>query len=261
MEKNAAQGERAGEKPLIEIEGVWFSYDGEVVLEDVNLTIGERDFVSVVGPNGGGKTTLLRLILGLLKPDRGRIRVFGLPPVEARGRIGYMPQYARFDPRFPVTVLDVVLMGRHSAGRIFGRFTRRDREIAREVLDQVGLADLADRPFSALSGGQRQRVLIARALACRPDLLLLDEPTANLDVVVEGQLYDLLSEISRHLTVILVSHELGFVSRFVKRVVCVAREVVVHPTSEITAEILNDLFGADMRMVRHDMHYGEGAER
>lgn len=160
--------------PAIEISGLSFGFDSLLVLEKVDLTIPKGDFVSMVGPNGGGKTTLLRLILGLLRPERGTVRVFGKPPAEARRLIGYMPQYAHLDPRFPVRVLDVALMG--CLGRHLGPFSRADRARAREALGEVGLADYAKRSFSALSGGQRQRVLIARALACEPRLLLLDEP-------------------------------------------------------------------------------------
>jgi zinc transport system ATP-binding protein len=241
--------------PAVLIEGLSFAYDGAPVLEDVNLAIPQGDFVSIVGPNGGGKTTLLKLILGLLKPLRGEIRVFGISPKAAAPRIGYMPQYAQLDPQFPATVMDVALMGRLGHGAAFGPYSRRDKEVASAALDQVGLCDLRKTAFSAISGGQRQRLFIARALACEPDLLLLDEPTANLDVVMEGDLYELLQTLNERLTVIIVSHDLGFVSRVVKSVVCVKRKVLMHPTSEITGEIINEIYGAPMKMVRHN---GEG---
>lgn len=235
---------------------MWFSYDGYTVLEDVNLAIPKGDFVSVVGPNGGGKTTLLKLILGLLRPFRGEIRVFGLLPEAARPRIGYMPQHAQLDPQFPATVMDVALMGRLGHGRPFGLYSRKDKEIVGEALDQVGLYNLRKKSFSSISGGQRQRLFIARALACEPELLLLDEPTANLDMVMEGDLYELLHTLNQRLTVVMVSHDLGFVSTVVKNVICVKRKVLIHPTSEITGEIINDIYGSPMRMVRHN---GAGA--
>lgn len=245
-------------EPVISIERMSFSYDGERVLEDVDLAVGPRDFVSLVGPNGGGKTTLLKLVLGLLEPTAGRIRVFGGPPEEARSRIGYMPQHTQVDPRFPVSVTDVVLMGRMSKAAGLGPYRKADREAAWEALRQVDLADLRRRPFSDLSGGQRQRTLIARALVAQPQMLLLDEPTASLDVYMESELYELLNRLNERLTVILVSHDLGFVSRFVRRVVCVKRYVVVHPTSEITGEIIRELYGADVCLVRHDRRLDEG---
>lgn len=240
---------------VVSIKGMSFSYDGFLVLEDVNLSIPKGDFVSVVGPNGGGKTTLLKLILGLLRPLRGKVRVFGATPQEARRRVGYMPQHSQLDPQFPATVLDVALMGRLGHGRLFGPYSRDDKEIASEALNQVGLYDLLKKSFSSISGGQRQRLFIARALACEPDLLLLDEPTANLDVAMEGNLYELLQTLNQRLTVVMVSHDIGFVSKLVKSVICVKRKVLLHPTSEITGEIINELYGTPMRMVRHN---GEG---
>lgn len=236
----------------IDIKGLSFSYDGHPVLEDVNLSIPQGDFVSVVGPNGGGKTTLLKLIVGLLRASRGEVRVFGGPPEQARPRIGYMPQQSQLDPQFPATVMDVALMGRLGHGRLFGPYSRKDKEIVGSALDQVGLSNLHKKPFSSISGGQRQRLFIARALACEPDLLLLDEPTANLDLAMEGDLYELLQALNQKLTVVMVSHDLGFVSRVVKSVICVKRKVLMHPTCEITGEIINEIYGTPMRMVRHN---------
>ena len=238
--------------PVIKIDNVSFAYNGFQVLDSVNLTVYERDFLCIVGPNAGGKTTLLKLILGLLKPTTGSIRVFGLPPVKARSRIGYMPQYLSLDPLFPVTVIDVVLMGRLGNGRRFGFFGKGDRTAAEEALEKVELRDVKDRSFSDLSGGQRQRVLIARALVTEPDLLLLDEPTSNVDAVVETELFELLSLLNEKMTLALVTHDLGFVSSFVKRVACVNRKVVVHATNEISGEMINELYGCEVQMVRHD---------
>jgi zinc transport system ATP-binding protein len=238
--------------PAVVIDNLSYSYDGHLVLEDVEITIDSLDFLSIVGPNGGGKTTLLKIILGLLRPTAGTVRVFGLRPEEARPRIGYMPQHAHLDPQFPANVMDVVLMGRLGKGRSYGPYSRRDKLEARKALESVDLIDKQGEPFSNLSGGQRQRALIARALACQPDMLLLDEPTANLDLAMEGELYELLSRLNREMTILMVSHDLGFVSRYVRKVVCVKRKVLMHPTSEITGEIINEIYGAPMRMVRHD---------
>ena len=239
-------------KPVIEIDHVSFSYEGLHALEEVNFTVHERDFISIVGPNAGGKTTLMKLILGLLKPSRGTVRVFGQPPAKTRSRIGYMPQHASLDPFFPVSVLDVVLMGRLGNGHTFGLFRRNDREAAMEALREVEMYPFRQRSFSTLSGGQRQRVLIARALTSRPELLLLDEPTSNIDIAVETELYELLKRLNERITILLVTHDLGFVSKYVKSVACVNRKVVVHPTSEIRGEMIYEMYGSQVHMIRHD---------
>jgi zinc transport system ATP-binding protein len=238
--------------PAIEIEDLWFSYDRRPVLREVNLRIEPGERVCMVGPNGGGKTTLLKLMLGLLSPDRGRVRIFGDSPAQARHGVGYTPQHAQFDPSFPVSVLDVVLMGRLGQTRGVGPFRRADRRIAAACLSEVGLHELRNRGFSQLSGGQRQRVLIARALAAEPALLLLDEPTANLDVGVEQEFHDLLNGLSERLTVVVVSHDIGFVAQTVGKVVCVQGTVAVHPTTELTGSLMRDLYGQEIRMIRHD---------
>jgi len=236
----------------VEISGVWFSYGDQPVLREVNLHIGAGERVCVVGPNGGGKTTLLKLMLGLLRPDRGRVRVLGQSPAAGRRRIGYAPQHAVFDPSFPVSVMDVVLMGRLGRAAAMGPFRKADRQAAARALGEVGLGDLAGRGFAALSGGQRQRVLIARALAGEPELLLLDEPTANLDLGVEAEFNQLLQRLSDRLTLMIVSHDVGFVSQLTSKVVCVYGTVAVHPTDELTGEMMKDLYGHDVRLVRHD---------
>ena len=240
------------EPPVIQTEGLWFSYNGQPVLEEVNLHIPQGDFACVVGPNGGGKTTLLRLVLGLLKPSRGMVRVFGGSPEQSSSRIGYMPQHSQLDSQFPATVMDVALMGRLGHGRPFGPYSRKDKDVVGAALEQVGLGNLRRKAFSEISGGQRQRLFIARALACEPDLLILDEPAANLDVVMEGDLYELLQTLNERVTVVMVSHDLGFVSRVVKSVICVKRRVVMHPTDEISGEIINDIYGSPMKLVRHN---------
>jgi len=243
--------------PVIQLQDVSFSYDGVPVLEDVNLTVTDGDFVSIVGPNGGGKTTLLKIILGLVRPSRGNVRVFGLPPVKARSRIGYMAQQSTFDFLFPVNVLDVVLMGRLGHGAGLGFYSREDRRAALQALDRMEMEPLQNRPFSRLSGGQRQRVLLARALASEPELLLLDEPTANVDAAIETELFEILDMLNRHMTIMLVTHDLGFVSAYVRSVICVNRRLAVHPTSSITGEMIHELYGGNVQMVRHDHRCSE----
>jgi zinc transport system ATP-binding protein len=247
---------------VIEVSSLSFSFDnGNQILDDVSLTVADGDFVWVVGPNGGGKTTLIKLILGLLPPSAGSVKVFGKSPQEARSQIGYMPQHAQIDLRFPVTVLDVALMGRLSKAARFGPYSKEDRSVAVEALSQVGLEGSANKPLSELSGGQLRRLLVARALAAAPKLLILDEPTANLDRVFERELYELLRRLNETLTVIMVSHDPAFVSDFVEDVVCVNRTLSVHPTSAMEGELMDELYGRQVRMVRHDRHHHGDQER
>lgn len=244
------------EPVVIDMAGVAFAYDGREVLGDVNLQIRHCELIAVIGPNGGGKTTLLLLILGLLRPNRGRITVLGGSPAEVSRRIGYVPQHLQFDPNFPVTVGDVVLMGRAGRSRL-GFYSRLDREAAREALAVVDLAAMDGRPFSRLSGGQRQRVLIARALAGSPELLLFDEPTANVDSHAGEALHEVLFQLSQRMAVLVVSHDIGFVAKQISSVVCVNHEVKVHPVSELAGRNIIDLYGRDMSLIRHDHRCSE----
>lgn len=259
------------ETAAVSVEELSFSYGDITVLEKVSFTMERGSFITMVGPNGGGKTTLLKLLLGLIRPRSGLVRVFGKPPEKSREKIGYMPQHQHFDPWFPVTASDVVLMGRlgiksptlkaletDTTGRkargrkIIGLYSKDDRNRASEALGIVSMADYEKRPFSSLSGGQRQRVLLARALVSAPQLLLLDEPTANVDMEVETRLTSILEDLGRRMTILMVTHDLGFVSGLVQSCICVNRRVFVHPTSEISGEVLQRLYGQDLRIVRHD---------
>lgn len=235
----------------IHLENISFSFNGHPVLEEVTLDVREGDFLGVIGPNGSGKTTLLRVILGLLHPETGHVEVFGLPVRQARPMIGYVPQHAQMDRLFPVTVMDVVLMGRLARTRLFGGYSREDRRAAGEALQVVEMGDLSGRRISALSGGQRQRVLIARALAGSPRLLLLDEPTSSVDSRVEEGFYELLKKLNQTVTIVLVSHDLGFISAYVNRVACVNRRVAVHYTHEVTEDFLNQAYQRPVKMVKH----------
>ncbi|MCL2119620.1 MAG: ABC transporter ATP-binding protein [Planctomycetaceae bacterium] len=236
---------------VIEFYQVDFAYQRDWVLENVSLSIPAGDFVAMVGPNGGGKTTMLKLMLGLLKPNRGSVSLLGRSPDQGRVAVGYTPQYLHVDMQFPISVLDVVLMGRMKRGGHWW-YSKSDRRAAHDALETMRLADKSSAPFRSLSGGQRQRVLIARAICGNPEILLLDEPTNNIDPSAEAIMYDILQELNQRLTIIIVSHDLGVVSRIVKSVVCVNREVVVHPTSEMTGAVISELYGSEMRLIRHD---------
>jgi zinc transport system ATP-binding protein len=237
--------------PVIELHDVSFRYDGPMILEDVSLTVEQGEFLGVVGPNGGGKTTLLKLMLGLLEPIEGTIRVMGGAPSEARRAVGYVPQFATFKRDFPISVEETVLLGRLGLAPIFGGYSKTDREAARCAMAETEVLEFRKRSLSTLSGGELQRVLIARALATDPKLLLLDEPTANIDLRVEKDIFDVLRQINARATIVVVSHDIGFISRYVKRVACLNRTLICHTTSEITGEVIAELYGRPVRMVRH----------
>jgi zinc transport system ATP-binding protein len=249
--------------PAIDLFGISFSYGDAVILKDVNLSIAEKDFLGIIGPNGSGKTTLLKIILGLLKPSSGTAKIFGDEPVRARKLIGYVPQHADLDRNFPVNVMDVTLMGRLSRTSLFGRYSKADREAAEAALEDMVVADLMKKSFGNLSGGQRQRVLIARALASQPRLLLFDEPTANVDTKAENDIYELLSKLNESTTIAMVSHDIGFVSSYVKHVACLNRTLVCHPTAGITQDVIEDLYKGPMDLVQHHHvhHHHASAQR
>lgn len=239
--------------PALEFNNISFSYTpGKPVLENASFRLGQGESICIVGPNGGGKSTLIRLILGLEQPVEGEVLVFGASPQTMRHRVGYMPQHLSFDPQFPITVIDVVLMGRLRTGLGIGPFKKTDRAAAMNALEKVGLANRARSRFSELSGGQRQRALIARALVDDPDLLLLDEPTANVDQTIEQQFRETLRTLSGDMSIVLVSHDLSFVSAWLGHVLCVNRDVHMHPTASIDGKTLQEIFGGDIVAVRHD---------
>lgn len=208
-------------KPAVEIKDLSFSYGEMSVLKDISFEITPGQFIGVIGPNGGGKTTLLKLILGFLKPNAGEIEIFGKPPVAARENIAYVPQSLRFDKQFPISVMELVLEGRLSHLPWYGKFKKRDKEIALNALEKVGLAHLQNRSFGSLSGGQAQRALIARALASEPRLLLLDEPTASVDTQAEAEIYGILKKLQGEMTIMMVTHNLQAAIELVEKVICV----------------------------------------
>jgi zinc transport system ATP-binding protein len=260
MREALAQPAVVNETPkeqVIAIDHLTFAYDSAPVLVDVHLSVKVRDFVCIVGPNGGGKSTLLKLILGLLEPTEGTVRVFGRSPKQARHRIGYMPQYVQLDPQFPVSAMDVVLMGRLGRGMRLGPYRAEDRAAARTALEEVGLWQQRRQPFAQLSGGQRQRVLLARALAGEPDVLILDEPTANLDPSVCDDLHERLHRLSHEKTILMVSHDVDFVSRFTECIVCAKQQVRVYPISRIGEDdFVGRIYRPEDWMVRPDHQHG-----
>ena len=234
----------------VELEGVSVSFRAVPVLEDVSLRVEPRDYVAVLGPNGGGKTTLLKVLLGLIAPDGGTARVLGRPPREARGRVGYVPQHFAADLAFPIRVVDVVLMGCLSASP-WGRPSEAEVSVAHETLRRVEMDAHVRRPIGTLSGGELQRVLIARALAQRPALMLLDEPTSSLDERIGRNLWELFEELSKEMAVIVVSHDIGAVSKRVKTVACLNRSLHIHSGPDLTPELLRAVYGAPVDLVAH----------
>jgi ABC-type Mn2+/Zn2+ transport system ATPase subunit len=242
---------------VIELERVTVHYRDLVALEDVTFKVAPGEFVALIGPNGSGKTTLVKAILGLVTPSAGTVRLFGKPPEQLDGdwkRVGYVPQIAQIDARFPIRVLDVVLMGRYGQVGLIRWPGPRDREAAWRALEQVGIADLARRPIGRLSGGQRQRALVARALANEPELLLLDEPTTGVDVGTTEGVFDLLETLHHQgITVLVVSHDVGVVAQHVDQVACVNRRLVAHgrPEQVLSGEVLDCMYGPQAALVGH----------
>ena len=220
------------DRPIVAVHGVSFGYGRERVLENVSLAIEPRDFLAIIGPNGGGKTTLLKLILGLLKPKRGTIE-HRLP--RRRGAIGYVPQFAGFDKGFPLRVADIVRMGRLGRRGVGRRFTPEDDEAVEAMLARFRLADLARSPIDDLSGGQLQRTLIARALVSQPEILFLDEPLASIDSVSRDILMRTLAELHEKIPVVVVTHDLTPFSSLVGAIACVNRSLHYHPSGEVEA--------------------------
>jgi zinc transport system ATP-binding protein len=236
---------------MLRLKDVWVDFEGFVVLEGINLTIYRRDFLGIIGPNGGGKTTLLRIILGLVHPDRGEVRVFGQNPEKARKWIGYVPQHSRFDFQFPISVWEVVLMGRYRLTGLFKAYNENDREITRNALKTVGMFEYKDRQIGKLSRGQQQRVLLARALVSEPKLLILDEPTASVDVQMQTGFYELLAELKRKMAIIMVSHDISAISVYVDKIACLNRKLFYHNSKEIKEEELVQIYGCPVELIAH----------
>lgn len=228
--------------PIIEIQDLNFSYNSQSVLKDVKLIVNPGDFIAMIGPNGGGKTTLLKLMLGLLNADSGNIRIFGKRPKEVSHRIGYVPQDVHINKNFPISALDVVLMGKLKPGQGWSRHSQQDRLAALQALEQVEMEKLRDQRVGELSGGQKQRVFVARALVTEPELLFLDEPTASIDTKGQNEFYSLLKELNKKITIIVVSHDLMVISGYIKSVICVNQRLHYHGHAEVTGEMIEMMY-------------------
>jgi len=236
-------------KKIVSIKNLWVYFNNIPVLEDINLSIRQNDFLALIGPNGGGKTTLLKVILGLIRPDRGEVEVFGKNPEEGRKLIGYLPQYTHFDPNFPISVLEVVLMGRY--GGLIRSYSREDVETALNALDTVGMLEFKDWQIGKLSGGQVQRVLVARAIAREPKLLLLDEPTASIDPEMQKSFYELLLNLKKRMAIVLVTHDIGVISTYVEKIACLNRRLFYHGPREAGLKKLEEVYKCPIELIAH----------
>lgn len=240
--------------PVIEVVGVNLFQNSHPVLEDVNLTVNEHEFHAIIGPNGGGKTTLLKVILGLIRPDSGTVRVMGGTSHAMRAHLGYVPQFRTFDFQFPISVEDMVVSGRlgHLEGP-FRRLSRKDRDAADEAMETMEITHLRDRPIHDISGGERQRAIIARALAGRPSVLLLDEPTVYVDSPTAVRFYDILSRLRETMTIVLVTHDITALSPDVTHISCVNRRLFTHHDNQITEDMIQGAYHCPVDLIAHGM--------
>jgi len=234
---------------IVSLKNVEVYFNSIPVLESISLSIKQNDFLAVIGPNGGGKTTLLQVILGLIKPSKGEVKVFGENPKEGRKLIGYLPQYTFFDLNFPMSVFDVVLMGRY--WRIFRNYSKEDKKAAFNALKTVDMLEFKDRQIGKLSGGQLQRVFVARAIVREPKLLLLDEPMASIDPEMQKSFYNLLSELKKKMTIVLVTHDIGVVSTYVEKIACLNRRLFYHGPIEGGLKKLEEVYKCPIELIAH----------
>jgi zinc transport system ATP-binding protein len=239
------------EPEIVKLQNIRVSYGSVLALEDVTLSIFQHDFLGIIGPNGGGKSTLLKVLLGLIKPDSGSVSVFGKTPEQARSRIGYVSQRPVFDHDFPASVWDVALMGRYGKAGLLRRYNRKDKVAVEKALVRVGMEDYQDKQIGRLSGGQQQRVFVARALVSEPELLLLDEPTASIDPTMQTEFYELLGELKNSLTIVMVSHDIGAISVHVDTIACLNRQLYYHGSKELTPEVLEATYQCPVQLITH----------
>ncbi len=236
----------------IEIENLSVYYGNVCALSDINLTVMEKDFLGIIGPNGGGKSTLIKTVLGLIKPSSGSVKIYGKEPGSEERLLGYVPQFLKFDRNFPINVMDVVLMGRLPAGcRLFHRYTKEDREIAEMMLEKLGVHELKERQIGQLSGGQLQRVLIARALAVQPKIILMDEPTSSVDSASKQHIYELLEKLNEEITIVVVTHDTEAICSHIKSLACLNTKLFYHGVPELDNETFQQVYGCPVELIAH----------
>lgn len=238
---------------MIQVDDLWAGYENEPVLEGIDLKVFEKDFIGLIGPNGGGKTTFVKVLLGLLKPTRGKVRIKGLPIKEGRKYLGYVPQLVEFDREFPIKVWDVVQMGRLNRRGLIRRFSAEDDRQVEKALTEVDMVSMANRSIGDLSGGQRQRVYIARALAAEPEILLLDEPTSNVDPQISNSIFEVLHRLNEHITILMITHDMSAVSSYTKTIGCINRHLHYHYDKEITTDMLEATYQCPVDLIAHGL--------
>jgi len=238
---------------VIEIKNLYFSYNGVPILDDINLDLPEKAFLALIGPNGGGKTTLLKIILGLLKPVSGSVSVFDKMPYLVVKRLGYVPQESDLNKDFPISVMDVVLMGRLGKKVFNWGYSKEDISLANDILDRLNLSDYKNERIGEVSGGQRRRAFIARALVSQPEILFLDEPLSSIDIGGQNQMYEILRELNKDITIVMATHDVGAVSKYIKSIACVNRRLHYHDTPKISDEIMSQAYGKHMSVVSHNV--------
>jgi len=236
---------------VIDLKDIWVNYDDVSVLEAVDLTVEDKDFLAIIGPNGGGKSTLLKVILGLIKPDRGSVKLLGANPKKTRKYVGYVPQYISSNLEFPITVWEVVLMGRLSHKGPFRSFNEEDKKAAEEALNTVGMLDFRERQIGELSGGQKQRVFIARSLVTRPRLLILDEPSTGIDSRRQKEFYELLNRLKSEIAILMVTHDISALSVYVDKIACLNKQLHYHNSKEVSPEDLEATYQCPVELIAH----------
>ncbi len=236
---------------VIDLKDVWVSYGNVPVLEAVDLVVEDRDFLAIIGPNGGGKSTLLKVILGLIKPDRGSVKLLGEDPRRTRKYAGYVPQYISSNLEFPINVWEVVLMGCLGHKGPFRGYDEEDKKAAYEALKVVDMLDYRDRQIGELSGGQKQRVFIARSLVTHPKLLILDEPSTGIDSKRQKEFYELLNRLKSEIAILLVTHDMSAVSVYVDKVACLNRRLHYHNSKELSPDDLEAAYQCPVEIIAH----------
>jgi zinc transport system ATP-binding protein len=235
---------------LIEIRNLYAGYGNEPVLRNVNLDVYENDFIGVIGPNGGGKTTLIKTILGIIRPYSGKVEYTSTNNKEGKIKIGYLPQYQMIDKQFPISVIEVVLSGLMNRRKLLPAYSKKEKEQAGKLLKRMGIAHLEKKTIGELSGGELQRALLCRAIISNPRLLLLDEPNTFVDNQFEGELYQLLKTLNEDMAIMLVTHDLGTISSYVKTIACVNRELHYHKSNIITEQQLS-AYNCPIQLITH----------
>lgn len=237
------------DEEIVKIQKLYFYYQDSLILDNIDFTIKENDFLAIMGPNGGGKTTLLKIMLGLLRPQKGRVEVLGSKPSKASHMIGYLSQYPAIDKDFPISVFDTVLMGRYR--KTFKIYDEKDRQATIGSLKTLGIFDLKDRHIQKLSGGQFQRMLLARAIVRRPKLLLLDEPLNSIGAEMQQEIYELLYDLSKEMAVVFVTHDVSAISKYMDKVACLNRKLYYHGPKEGSLGKLEEAYRCPVEIIAH----------